>query len=620
MQKAYLTAINRTPKIWQGFYNWMDESKVVETNLNVLLRMRQSLEDLLRRTQPDAVVSTYPIYNYLIDEIYSSGRARHFRQITIITDSISINSVWYRCQSDFFIVPNEPTVGVLCEAGIPVEKIKPLGFPVQLKFAYPPADIKLPDPTEDNPRVLYIINSGKAKAPKIVRELLEKKDWQLTITTGRDKALFKDISKIIKGEEGRAQVIGWSNQIPELLMTHHAVITKAGGATVQEAIAARCPMILNQIVPGQEEGNYELIRRANAGALAEGSGDIVPWLERAFAEKAALWQQWRWNLTEISVPDSALRIARFILDESIRENREPIPPTNSFETRSQAQVIPMTRSSGGGNKRLLLCDFHTHTTFSDGKLTVQELVDFYGTRQFDCLCITDHYADPGRLLGKICNLSGLVIAPNRIEEYFETIEREKKRAWEKYEMLLLTGIEFNKDGYTKKTSAHLLGIDLKKPIDPSLDIKTIIHEIHQQGALAVASHPHEMKSSWGKDTLYLWENQDEFAPLLDAWEIANRDDIFNPVGLKRLPFLGNSDFHKPKHIQSWKSMLYCEKDPEAIKECIRINRDVALTLYREHRFASQNQPENLELQRDRSELEPQDFQIPEALLASTSQM
>jgi processive 1,2-diacylglycerol beta-glucosyltransferase len=66
--------------------------------------------------------------------------------------------------------------------------------------------------------------------------------------------------------------------------------------------------------------------------------------------------------------------------------------------------------------------------------------------------------------------------------------------------------------------------------------------------------------------------------------VANRDDIFNPIGLKRLPFVANSDFHKPKHIFSWKTVLFCEKEPEALKQCIRVNRNVAITLYRDHRL------------------------------------
>ena len=97
----------------------------------------------------------------------------------------------------------------------------------------------------------------------------------------------------------------------------------------------------------------------------------------------------------------------------------------------------------------------------------------------------------------------------------------------------------------------------------------------------MASHPHIMKSEWGKNTLYLWENQDQFAQVIDAWEIANRNNIFTPIGLKNLSFIANSDFHKPKHIYSWKTLLHCPKEPEAIKDCIRGNHDVAITLYRD---------------------------------------
>jgi len=253
---------------------------------------------------------------------------------------------------------------------------------------------------------------------------------------------------------------------------------------------------------------------------------------------------------------------------------------------------------------MLLCDFHIHSNYSDGRLSVPELIDFYGERGFDCICITDHLADPKRLIGQVSELTNLTLNHSQIGEYFEVIERERQRALRRYGMLVMTGIEFNKDGYTSKTSAHLLGIDLKAPVDCGLDITDIIAKLHEQGALAVASHPHVMKSEWGRNTLYLWENQEKYAPLLDAWEIANRDNIFNDIGLKRLPFLANSDFHKPKHIYSWKTLLHCEKNYEAIKECVRRNEHVAITLYRDfpggngkharHNFAAKSAIETLE--------------------------
>jgi processive 1,2-diacylglycerol beta-glucosyltransferase len=106
-------------------------------------------------------------------------------------------------------------------------------------------------------------------------------------------------------------------------MTHHAVVSKAGGATTQEAIAACCPMIVNQIVPGQEEGNYELLRRHGAGALAETPAAVVAELRAAFAAGGGLWRRWRTALTALSRPDAARQIARTILTAA--PALEPIP-------------------------------------------------------------------------------------------------------------------------------------------------------------------------------------------------------------------------------------------------------------------------------------------------------
>jgi hypothetical protein len=368
--------------------------------------------------------------------------------------------------------------------------------------------------------------------------------------------------------------MGWTTKMPELLTSHHLMITKAGGATIQEAIAARTPVIISQVVPGQEEGNARLIVENDCGRLAPGPDAIIEALDDAFRHEHRLLKRWVANISKLSKPDASLQIARFILDLAVPENSPP---------RKLSHLEPKADQKRSKHS-ILLCDLHTHTVFSDGKLTVRELVDFYGQRGFDALCITDHICDHTRLIGRVTNLTGLVLTLDQVDEYFDVIQQEKRRALEKYKMIVLTGLEFNKDGLTRKSSAHLLAIDLKKPIDPGLSITQTIAEIHAQGALAVASHPHEFKTHWGRNTLYFWENIDRYAPLLDAWEVANRDDIFNPIGLKRLPFIASSDFHKPKHIFSWKTVLFCEKEPEAIKQCIRVNRNVAITLYRDYRL------------------------------------
>ena len=93
----------------------------------------------------------------------------------------------------------------------------------------------------------------------------------LTITVGRDAELKEKLASRLEKFGERARLLGWTNQMPRLMLSHHLVVTKAGGATVQEAIAGRCPMILNQVIPGQEDGNAELVRQLDAGAVAEKS-------------------------------------------------------------------------------------------------------------------------------------------------------------------------------------------------------------------------------------------------------------------------------------------------------------------------------------------------------------
>jgi len=576
--QVYLGMVGLMPRVWAEVYQVLDRTSILEKQMMHFTRLKSILEDILKSSDPDAVVSTHPAYNYVIEQIYKDHSKRPFSQMTVVTDSISVNSVWYASPSDYYFVPNRLTADIMIKAGVPMEKVLPFGFPVTPRFCELSGRNGSADRADGRKHIVYIINTGKKKAGRIIDQLLELPNIRLTITCGADPKLKGKMLARTEAVRDRVRVLGWTSQMPEILCSSDLVITKAGGAVIQEAIAARAPIIINQVIPGQEEGNAKLVEQLGIGAVAVDDDALLAAVHEALEDDGRLLSQWKQALESHSHPDAALQIAKFILHES--ESPEPRSGEKSAAIFSTRKIVTQP-AAGYSEKRTLLCDFHTHTKYSDGKLTVPELVDFYGVRGFDCLCVTDHLAEKRRMVGKLSNLSNLTLPWGQIDEYFEVLEREKKRAWKKYDMILMTGLEFNKDGWSKKSSAHLLGLDLKTPVNPDHDLKTLIHLIHAQGGLAVASHPHEMKSVWGKNTLFLWENQDEFVPLLDAWEIANRDDIFNPVGLKRLPFLANSDFHKPKHIYSWKTLLSCEKHPEAIKQCIRRNRDISITLYRE---------------------------------------
>lgn len=316
-RRDYLALIDRAPRVWSAIFTLLDHLPIMPLLLPFLGKMRRTLAALLAERQPVAVVSVYPLYAYLIRQLYPDPATRPFAFHTVVTDSITINSVWHRAPSDTFLLPNDATAEVMLQAGVPREKLRVFGFPVPPCFARDRPERPAPPP----PRILYMVNAGQAQAPGIVARLLAVPGLHLTVAYGRDEALR---ARLVTAAAGRPlELHGWTPRMPELLMTHHLLIGKAGGATVQESIAAGTPMLITQIVPGQEEGNARLLFENGCGAFCPTAEALVAQIEALFAHDAAGWLQWHREIARLAKPDAALRIADFILTPTSRG--QPLP-------------------------------------------------------------------------------------------------------------------------------------------------------------------------------------------------------------------------------------------------------------------------------------------------------
>ncbi len=231
---------------------------------------------------------------------------------------------------------------------------------------------------------------------------------------------------------------------------------------------------------------------------------------------------------------------------------------------------------------MLLCDFHIHTKYSDGSVDLRRTIDLFGQTGFDVIAITDHVVNGDNTFGKLVNRFRFSVTADNFEEYVGHIREEAERAWTKYGMLVVPGVEISKNHLSSDKSAHILILDIKEFISACWGYEKIFLTAKQQDSLIVACHPHHTASKelTNRDTLFLWNNREKYAKYIDAWEIANRDDVFSVVSLKKYPYLANSDFHRVRHIYSWKTLLNCEKNVEAVKQCIRQNKGVAITLFR----------------------------------------
>ena len=341
-RRSYLGLINCAPRLWSATYRWLDRSPLVPAALRVLRRETRALGETIARERPEAICCTYPAYGFMMRELERRGLGAPL--FTVVTDSISINSLWWRAGAAGWFLPNEASAEVLRAARVEESRLHVRGFPVTPFFRAHAGRHAPPDLSRGaRPRVLYIINSRTHRATETARRLLTATDWEVTCTVGRNDALRAELSALALRRRHPTRILGWTDEIPRLLMTHHVVVSKAGGATTQEALAARCPMVVNQIVPGQEEGNYELLRRHGIGTLAETPEAVTGALARAFADRGRVWSEWRRALEPLARPDAAHEIVTQVLACSAGKG-EPMPLP--FVNGRDAEASRFSRSKG----------------------------------------------------------------------------------------------------------------------------------------------------------------------------------------------------------------------------------------------------------------------------------
>jgi hypothetical protein len=214
-----------------------------------------------------------------------------------------------------------------------------------------------------------------------------------------------------------------------------------------------------------------------------------------------------------------------------------------------------------------LVDLHIHSTFSDGKLTVPEIVDLYGSKKFSAIAITDHLADSETLTGQVTRKLNMSLCESSIDQYLTTLQAEAQRALQKYNMHLISGFEITLNSWSREKGAHLILLNVDDYVNPNQSVENLL--LNNSKYFSIAAHP-LWEQAYEFKTTYLWKNRIQLAPLFDAWECATAQHFSKDVYLSGYPIVASSDFHGPKNFESWKTMVYTnEFSPEALFHLIK---------------------------------------------------
>lgn len=265
MKWGYHFMTNRMPWLWNWMYHSTQQGNFGNHVWDRFVGLMHWLEEKFAEIRPDTVVMTYPLYASFIPG-FNHAVPRPRRVYVAVTDSITIHPIWTQAPAHRWFVTDDHSLEVVREQGLPAERCSVTGFATSLNFAAAP-------PSVTRRGVLYFATTSNSHVKKTLAGLLRDlpPDVPLTIVTGRSEERLRPlIARLLHSSRRQnVELHGWCGTVPELMNRHALCLTKAGGATVHECIAAGIPAVINYVIPGQEEGNALLLERTGCGCRAE---------------------------------------------------------------------------------------------------------------------------------------------------------------------------------------------------------------------------------------------------------------------------------------------------------------------------------------------------------------
>jgi processive 1,2-diacylglycerol beta-glucosyltransferase len=246
---------------------------------------------------------------------------------------------WVQAEIDAYCVASEEARAQLIGWGVSPNRVLLCGIPVDPAFALPfdKKELKQALGLEVRRPVVLVMGGGMGPVPldRMVASLeLCDTSMQVLAVAGHDAALRRRL-ELLRGRVAMdLHLFGWTDNVPELMAVSDLLITKPGGLTTAEALAAGLPMILTHPIPGPEERHLRHLKQKGVALYAETLNDIPRLVSRLLSSPDELGEIRR-RTHEWSRPDAAHAIAQVavaLLEKATYIDLLATPPPRSGES------------------------------------------------------------------------------------------------------------------------------------------------------------------------------------------------------------------------------------------------------------------------------------------------
>ncbi|MFD1774891.1 MGDG synthase family glycosyltransferase [Paenibacillus rhizophilus] len=277
----YLKSFVYAPNLYGLIYNATSGMKPDYPFGRLLHSMgKRKAKEVLEEIRPDVIIHTFP---YLAASQLGRESAIQLPVFTVLTDYV-LHGRWIHPHTTKYFIPLESIKEAMLSSGVDEQAITVSGIPIREAFMRSPdrAEVLRKHRLKDNQR--YILLAGgaygvMARIRNILKSVLVHTDFDFIVLCGNNDRLRESLEDTYR-DNSRVHILGYTDDVHELMSISFCLLTKAGGVTLTEAFAMLLPVIVYRPLPGQEAGNAESLSMQKAIYTACNERELLDRLRR----------------------------------------------------------------------------------------------------------------------------------------------------------------------------------------------------------------------------------------------------------------------------------------------------------------------------------------------------
>ncbi|SEO06172.1 glycosyltransferase [Paenibacillus sp. OV219] len=307
----YLRSIHHFPRTYGFLFRRTRQQGAISNTFKTIQKLGlHRLHSLIDRMKPSAIVSTFPLAAGAVSILKRAGLVK-VPCTTVITDYTD-HSYWLYPHTDLYLVGSNSVAERLRQVGISGSRIAVTGIPVKSAFysLLPRQAARELFRLQPDMPTIMIMGGGEGLVARGIGETIRSTHRllsggvQFIVVCGRNEKLQSELTQLVLSNRIPALITGYTEHIPEFMAASDLLITKPGGLTSSEALAAGLPMVLVQSLPGQEEDNAAYLTACGAALRADELQD-VPMLLMGLLRSPDRLRQMIKRTLQASIPNSA---------------------------------------------------------------------------------------------------------------------------------------------------------------------------------------------------------------------------------------------------------------------------------------------------------------------------